>query len=174
MSDVRLSPEQLYIVEFCAKECELQRSGEKSVAWMITAWQYALDLDTGLTMYDVQTLGMLVEPTKNKRGLRQSGVQVGNSVKMDWQLVPTALAQLVENWREIDPERWFLEYEEIHPFIDGNGRTGQILYNWLRGSLGAPVFAPNYWADERRVGLPTSEAASWRISFSSLRGETEK
>lgn len=32
-----------------------------------------------------------------------------------------------------------VEYEKVHPFIDGNGRTGRMLYNWHRLALGLPV-----------------------------------
>ena len=30
-------------------------------------------------------------------------------------------------------------FEGIHPFEDGNGRTGRILYNWHRLQLGLPI-----------------------------------
>lgn len=30
-------------------------------------------------------------------------------------------------------------FESIHPFDDGNGRTGRILYNWHRLKLGLPL-----------------------------------
>lgn len=32
-----------------------------------------------------------------------------------------------------------IEYEAIHPFFDGNGRTGRIFYNWQRIHCGLPV-----------------------------------
>ena len=40
---------------------------------------------------------------------------------------------------------WYLAYEWIHPFCDGNGRTGKILHNWLLGTLDAPVLVPDYF-----------------------------
>lgn len=30
-------------------------------------------------------------------------------------------------------------FEDCHPFIDGNGRVGRMLYNWHRIQLGLPV-----------------------------------
>jgi len=40
---------------------------------------------------------------------------------------------------------WYLAYEWIHPFIDGNGRTGKILHNWLNGTLDDPVLVEDYF-----------------------------
>ena len=39
----RFSDGQLKIVRFCAIECELQVSGERSVFWMVRAWNHAMD-----------------------------------------------------------------------------------------------------------------------------------
>lgn len=31
-------------------------------------------------------------------------------------------------------------YEKIHPFVDGNGRTGRMFLNWMRLQMGLPLF----------------------------------
>jgi fido (protein-threonine AMPylation protein) len=43
------------------------------------------------------------------------------------------------------PDEAYLEFEEIHPFVDGNGRAGKIIFNWLADSLGDPKMPPNFW-----------------------------
>src|ERR1035437_114418 len=30
-------------------------------------------------------------------------------------------------------------FEELHPFVDGNGRTGRLIMNWHRQKLGLPI-----------------------------------
>lgn len=150
------------IVRFCAIECRLQQSGEYSVSWMVDAWIYAMNIQKVLmangdlinvapTIQDVLNLGQLVEPHDNIYGFRTVNVQVGYDVKMDWQLVPGAMERLMNTIGDCTPSEFFKEYEEIHPFRDGNGRTGVILFNWLNHTLDHPVWAPNFWDDPRRT-----------------------
>ena len=163
------------VVRFCSIECKMQMSGELSVCWMVDAWIYARDVAYRLdnmydgytytlpTLADVLNIGRLVEPHDNLNGFRRCGVQIGVDVKMNWEDIPRQMGNLLDALYEpriqrdgysmsvISPEQFFKEYEEIHPFRDGNGRSGQILYNWVNGTLNAPVWAPNFWGDGRRT-----------------------
>lgn len=142
------------VVDYCAQECAWQGSGELSVAWMVEGWRYAHRYRRRpITLTHVLALGRIVEPRYNLGGLRRCGVRVGWDVKMDWQLVPAALKRLIANQPagEAEVTEWFRQYEEIHPWRDGNGRTGSLLYNWQRGSLAEPVHVPNLWNDPRRA-----------------------
>lgn len=91
--------------------------------------------------------------------------------KSDWQLVPDLLDRLIESyydgnlvpiitpvpntdWHKVErghklsksaEDQFYYEYENIHPFRDGNGRTGKILYNYLCGTLDNPIMPPNFW-----------------------------
>ena len=40
---------------------------------------------------------------------------------------------------------WYLAFEAIHPFGDGNGRSGKVLHNWLLGTLNEPVLVADYF-----------------------------
>jgi hypothetical protein len=137
------------VVTWAAQECSWQQSGELSVAWMLNGWRYAhRNRNRPITVAHIVNLGRLIEPIKNAHGIRKTPVRVGWQVMLNPVLIPQALRALVAS----DPyvPDWFREYEEIHPFVDGNGRTGSILFNWLRGSLPEPIHPPNLWNDTRR------------------------
>lgn len=145
------------VVAWAAQECSWQQSGELSVAWMTDAWRHAHRRHSRpIEQRDVLAIGRIVEPRHNMDGLRQVGVRVGSDVKLDWRLVPDALERLIAAQPDLatitedEATEWFRQYEEIHPFRDGNGRSGSIFYNWLRGSLNNPIHPPNLWNDWRR------------------------
>jgi hypothetical protein len=144
----------LEIVKFSSIECRLQMSGELSVGWMVNGFIYAQNLSQVQkfpTVTDVLNLGRFIEPNKNALGFRTCGVQVGYDVKMNWEDVPRQVVNLCEEVENLTPNEFFYEYETVHPFIDGNGRTGVILFNWLNGTLDHPVWAKDFWNDRRRT-----------------------
>lgn len=45
-------------------------------------------------------------------------------------------------WEVNNTDTWkegHVKYEKIHPFIDGNGRTGRLFMNWQRIHVGLPI-----------------------------------
>lgn len=134
------------IIDFCATECELQKSGEMSVARMVKAYSFALFHNLcGFDAHDVLTLGLMVEPMQNRNGFRKTPITVGEEV-IGWQNIPRQVENLCSAQDTLTPAEWFYEFERIHPFVDGNGRTGQILFNLLSGTLSKPTLAPKFVA----------------------------
>jgi fido (protein-threonine AMPylation protein) len=55
-------------------------------------------------------------------------------------------------WSPADPlaaVEWHMVFERIHPFADGNGRTGRVLYLWHCRQLDV---TPVLWRAEDRQG----------------------
>ena len=155
--------EQLRIVDFCARECALQGSGEMSVSWMVQAWIYAIRMHDrftgrheGFDMMFLERLCRTIEPVKNggEHVWRRVPVTVRGTevIGSDWRDIPRQLANLIDAQRRLTPTEFYRAFEEIHPCLDGNGRAGCILFQWLNGSLTNPVWPPNLWDDPRRAG----------------------
>lgn len=139
------------VVVWASYEVNRQREDATKVPDMVAAWQYAYYRSQVLpekpfNLTDILVLGYLVKPDVNQQGIRRYNVTVGWDQKLDWPQVPRALTNLVEHGLDsLNPTDWYREFEEVHPFGDGNGRVGSILFNWLQDSLGSPKFPPDVY-----------------------------
>jgi hypothetical protein len=155
-----MTQEELNIIKYIAEECERQHSGGESVYNMIVAWEFARVYKERLTLDVISTLGTLTEPIDNKRGFRTIRIFVSDGwtsiEKAPWERVPGQLQMLLDSYYEgtltpsnekalTSEDQFYFEYENIHPFRDGNGRTGKIIYNFLLGTLSNPFLPPNFW-----------------------------
>jgi Fic family protein len=88
--------------------------------------------------------GLLPEPGK----YRTVPVRVGSSKKPHYDTVPGLMKSLVFNFNmnlratDIDPLMlatiFHAEFETIHPFRNGNGRVGRLLFSWMMRGWGFP------------------------------------
>ena len=113
---------------------------EGALKQALYAWLYIIGeekLTTGAVLKTHKIL-MLNQPlTPDLRGyFRRFGVRIGARYGKPWKRVPELMAQWVENNKgkktEEEIKQLHIDYEMIHPFADGNGRTGRIFMNWLR------------------------------------------
>lgn len=110
----------------------------------VHAWEWLMEqesLDTGVILKLHKLLMLKDEKLKGyERGyFRDVPVYVGGRRCINHKMVP----DLIKAWCGItmtmveafNPITLHIAYEKIHPFVDGNGRTGRMLLNWTRLKL---------------------------------------
>lgn len=140
------------VLQWCANECYHQQSGELSVAHMIRAWYYAETYQSSsFDMKDILQLGALVEPQVNANGFRSfaafrrgTDIIAAEPIGVAPDVITRAVSTLIAAQKDLDSERFFQEFEEVHPFADGNGRVGGLLYLWHAGKLRHPIAPPEF------------------------------
>ena len=132
-----------------------------SLAQAITAWNYVIEkpiLDASVVLKTHKILMLAQHLLPSEKGyFRKEAVYVGGREGKPWFVIPeligqwarkvnhlvTAVETVTLDDDHVDLEdliaQHHVEYEKIHPFIDGNGRTGRIFYNWQRVKCGLPI-----------------------------------
>lgn len=121
-----------------------------SLQQSIHAWEYIKKFKR-LTPYNVKKthkilmLHQKLRPDE-KGYFRKAAVWVGGREGLSFPEIPSA----IQNWCDVVNANvaahfedshimTHISYERIHPFIDGNGRTGRIFMNWMRYKMHEPL-----------------------------------
>lgn len=124
-------------------------------AWR--AWEYILSVRTMSpgAILKLHKILMLHQPhlRPDERGyFRRVSVAVGGKTMMEWREAPGAVENFCIELNDpgTDWKAAHIRFEQIHPFVDGNGRTGRILMNWQRVKiLGEPPIVIHEGAEQR-------------------------
>lgn len=113
----------------------------------VYAWEYIIGKErlavwSVLKTHRILMLGQQL-PFNLRGSFRRFGVRVGARYGKPWEMVPGLVAEWVESNKgkktEEEIKQLHIDYETIHPFADGNGRTGRIFMNWLRINNGLDI-----------------------------------
>lgn len=117
----------------------LRRAG---YAWNHIVKESKLSIGSILKTHKILMIGQPLRP--NERGyFRQVNVIVGSHRAPDWQHIPELMMQWLLNHGDAATEDAIkiahIEFENVHPFRDGNGRLGRIIMNYQRVKAGLPI-----------------------------------
>lgn len=134
------------------------------LAWDFLYNQSELTIGVVLKTHKILMLNQPLQP--DERGyFRKCEVRIGNRFGLNAILVPEAMEKWVANTdarmlhykKAPVPMVTFadtlkdlhVEYEKIHPFVDGNGRTGRMFLNWCRAKSQLPLLIIHTGAEQQ-------------------------
>lgn len=116
---------------------------EESFEDSVAAWEYLIQENTLNKGSILEAHALLMKrqgiEERYKGHFRDCDVYVGDRKGV----APAVVSLMIGDWAartmnsnmKLDSKRLHVLYEYIHPFIDGNGRTGRMFMNWTRVKL---------------------------------------
>jgi Fic/DOC family len=148
------------LTDFVRESNRIERIEREPLKEEIVATQNFLGLET-LTITDVVKLVAVYQPGARPRFAQGLDVQVGEHAPLrGGPHVQKALQQLLEATSdgELDAYKGHVAYLSLHPFTDGNGRSGRAIWLWAMGGMErAPLgFLHHFYYQSLRGSAATS------------------
>ena len=104
---------------------------QSMVAWNYLKKQRAIPNRVICHLHELITSNQLSGTYKGYyRNITKTNVRVGNNYPPDYKELEYLMANWVNEVGTLEPITSHIRFEKIHPFVDGNGRTGRMLLWW--------------------------------------------
>lgn len=124
-----------------------QGGTEDEAAGMYRAWGYFAQLWPFVLVTDDAVRA--VSYINGVTGYRQVPVVFRSGGRAaEHAVIPRLMSQLFVHGQDLTPDEFTKEFLDIHPFTDGNGRVGSLIWNYLRGSIMDPEPMPYFYGDD--------------------------
>lgn len=142
------------ITEFITESNAIEDVWDKvSIYESIRAWNHFHNNVGTLTLMDILIAHKLI---LNRLGSHYAGklrgeigvdVSIGGNAAPRYWDVGSRICDWIRHvnykklpqWSEEDIKRLHVSFEDLHPFGDGNGRVGRLIYCWMREKQGFPI-----------------------------------
>ena len=154
----QISDEERYVC-LVVDECHKQdATSPEEVARFMAAYMIAMNSGA---MISLHVIGQMAETIVPMTGSGYRRVAAHFSDPTDFAMRPDviqdAMASLVVTWNSeenqdcsrINPIQFYTEFEKIHPFTDGNGRVGHLLWKMCLERSFASQADEYGWTDDR-------------------------
>jgi hypothetical protein len=133
------------ISSFIRQACVMQNAtSAEDYIGMSMAWYYTWELSKRTSKIEEANLSQMIAFVRNKVvNYRSLPVMFANGNEgLNPQFISRQVKLLVKNQKNMSPEEIYTYLIEIHPWDDGNGRVGELVYNFFNSTIADPVHPP--------------------------------
>ena len=140
---------------------------EAEVSQSLHAWEYLMGIGDMLTHADICKVQKIITLNQqnlqpNQRGyyrnVSSTNVSVGGRHAPDHSFVESLMQGWLADVPKMQPLIGHVRFESIHPFVDGNGRTGRMIY-WFICLINGKT--PKYYGLDRDPDMTEQQNREW-------------
>lgn len=132
--------EREFLIQSNLIEGEDENIDQPTLAWQCLKGEDHL---SSAAICKVHKILMRDKPYPPPRGYYRSvpeiNVTIAGRAAPGWWLVDGLMSNWCLDHMELGWKKAHIRFEQIHPFVDGNGRIGRMLMNWQRLKEGLPL-----------------------------------